>query len=204
MSMAVPLRVLIRVKPSAPAFSTAKATLTMSAVFGVSLTSIGREVASLTTAVTLEAWIRLRSYEQYQNIVSKFSEWPFNGYVLQAGQGPSPSDGIVIWHVADNGTLGSTFSTTDLSLDTWYHVVGTFGAGTARIYINGVEEDSNTGSLESTSSNLNVGRWPGLGGQSYFDGSIDRVRVYNRALSPEEVFYSYLVSYSHYHGAPSP
>ena len=155
----------------------------------------------LTEAATVEAWINIETYSVVQRIVSKLGDAPRNGYDLYVGI-TSGDDGYVRWVVARNGEFAYPYSTTELSLNTWYHVVGTFDGGTARLYINGREENAMeaAGPIGSTPVNLNVGRWPG--GSYHFNGIIDRVRVYNRALSQAEVFQSYLVSYSHYHGAP--
>ena len=49
---------------------------------------------------------------------------------------------------------------------------------------------------------IGVGNWERPDTTDVFDGILDRARIYDRALGPDEIFYSYLVSYSHYHGAP--
>ena len=139
----------------------------------------------LTEAVTVEAWIKIEDYAPYQAIVSKFSS--SRGYWIRLGAGAGL--GRAEWLLGDNGVERAVSSTTDLSLDTWYHVVGTLGAGTARIYINGVDEGSTPASVSSTPASLGVGEWLGMG--YHFNGIIDRVRVYNRALTLDEVQQSY-------------
>jgi hypothetical protein len=72
----------------------------------------------------------------------------------------------------------------------WHFVVGTYGAdGVARIYVDGVLGASaartavlNSGVATTAGVCSNCG-----GGQDYFNGSIDDVRIYNRALSVTEV-----------------
>jgi len=81
-------------------------------------------------------------------------------------------------------------STTAFSLDSWIHVAGTWDGTTARLFVNGIEESSlpySLGMIDGTKP-LFIGadEWssPGL---YNFDGKIDDVYIYNRALSPSEV-----------------
>jgi hypothetical protein len=70
---------------------------------------------------------------------------------------------------------------------TWYHLVGTYNSDEAVFYVNGVKQGSLkiTGAISTTNDPLYIGtinraNWP-------FDGNIDEVRLYNRALSAVEV-----------------
>ncbi len=75
----------------------------------------------------------------------------------------------------------------------WHHVVGVRDGGTITIYVDGaVNQGTQTGSATINASsdgtfgigyNSNEGGAPG----GYFDGSLDDVRVYNRALSISEI-----------------
>ena len=76
----------------------------------------------------------------------------------------------------------------------WYHLVGTKTAGaintTSTIYVDGVAV-SCTGSASTpnvAAGGTTIGSWPGT---YFFDGLIDEVRLYNRALSAGEVAYLY-------------
>lgn len=64
---------------------------------------------------------------------------------------------------------------------TWYHVVGTYTNGSIRIYRDGVLDisRSKSGSIANTNASLTIGNG--------FPGSIDDIRIYNRALSAAEV-----------------
>lgn len=108
---------------------------------------------------------------------------PMNGdYVNVQAQGDN-----IRWEVDS----GSSFTTTgSLSSNTWYHVTCVYEgdsnntSATARIYINGVE--NNTASLgrsgQSQTSNFVLGLWDG-----YLNGNIALSRMYNKVLSPSEV-----------------
>jgi hypothetical protein len=90
----------------------------------------------------------------------------------------------------DSGS-GNTISTGQ-----WYHFVFTFDSttGIAMIYLDGsVANSANLGvsSIDTGSGDLKIG---GYGGTSIpFDGKIDEFRIWNRVLSPAEVYASYLL-----------
>ncbi|HTO23384.1 MAG TPA: LamG-like jellyroll fold domain-containing protein, partial [Spirochaetia bacterium] len=76
----------------------------------------------------------------------------------------------------------------------WHHVVGTYDGLTSRLFIDGVEQGSLAASfpLQSNSNPLVIGQKnyaPDLGtaGNYWFDGAIDDVRIYNRALGEREI-----------------
>jgi hypothetical protein len=74
----------------------------------------------------------------------------------------------------------------------WQHVVFTYDGDRLRFYINGliaVTGDSYPGDLDPGVGALGIGYNP-LAGES-FGGTIDEVRLYNRALSAAEIFKHY-------------
>jgi len=72
------------------------------------------------------------------------------------------------------------------SLNTWSHVAVVYDGQTIWFYVNGVlvYSVSQTGSLLADSTVAAIGSLPNA---DYFVGDIDEVRVYNRALGPQEV-----------------
>jgi hypothetical protein len=78
------------------------------------------------------------------------------------------------------------------STDQWYHVVGVYTGSTWKVYINGTDETDmtlhdGTGALNS-SANRYIGAHESGGSTiKHFDGKIDDPRVYNRALSADEI-----------------
>lgn len=77
----------------------------------------------------------------------------------------------------------------------WHHIVATYdangGSNNMRIYIDGELDNSitKTGTISTSDYNLRIGHFEGSG--YYLKGTIDDVRIYNRALSPEEIIASY-------------
>jgi len=72
-------------------------------------------------------------------------------------------------------------------LDTWYHLVLTYDGSSLILYVNGNETDNN--SVTGTPKNNGRGIWIGSdnNNQKFFNGNIDEVTIYERALSPSEV-----------------
>src|SRR3989344_6153082 len=72
--------------------------------------------------------------------------------------------------------------------NTWTHIAGTYDGNTMRIYVNGAEVGSiaKSGNIDSSSDLLLIGRRT-LTDARFFAGSIDEVRIYNRALTQLEI-----------------
>jgi len=72
-------------------------------------------------------------------------------------------------------------------LNTWAHLAGTYDGATERLYVNGVQVASKaqTGSIISSANPLQIGGDKIYG--QFFQGLIDEVRVYNRALTANEI-----------------
>ena len=80
-------------------------------------------------------------------------------------------------------------STSDYPFDgnTWMHVAATYDGVTIRLYINGIQEGSMAASIAIATNSLPLSIGAQSDGQRFFQGALDQVRVYNRALSADEV-----------------
>jgi hypothetical protein len=82
---------------------------------------------------------------------------------------------------------GSTWVSVNQNLTPgdWYHVAGTFDGTTLRCYLNGIETDTNLlSAIKGGNATLFIGQ-DGWG--NIFNGVVDEVKIYNRALSAEEI-----------------
>ena len=90
-----------------------------------------------------------------------------------------------------NGSGYKSVRTTGVNVldNTWHHIVGQKTGTTLQVYVDGSSQvtTNNTGTILYTlGTDLLIGRH-GKGGANYdFNGSIDDVRIYNRALSNQE------------------
>ena len=76
-------------------------------------------------------------------------------------------------------------TTVVLVADTWYHVAFTSTASNQVIYINGASSHSQSETLDTRSGAINLGS--NSSGTANHAGVLDEVRIYNRALSAQEV-----------------
>ena len=74
----------------------------------------------------------------------------------------------------------------------WYHVVGTFDQSNRKVYINGSLEatDADNSTINASDLPLEIGRYSDLAANAY-NNDIAQPRIYNRALTAEEVQRSY-------------
>jgi len=131
----------------------------------------------LAGGATLEAWVKPSTVTAaWRDVVYK----PNDNYYLEATSktGSRPAGG---------GTFGTTYGTAALAANAWTHLAVTYDRATVRLYVNGSQVSSlaATAAIASSTSPLQIGG-DGTYGQ-YFQGTIDEVRVYNRALSAAEI-----------------
>ena len=102
----------------------------------------------------------------------------------------SPSNGKAYCYIkASDGTTTNAATTGTIADDTWVHLATTIDDMTLKFYINGSLDSTHTiasGSKESQSEPFGVGAISGSGGEG-FQGYLDQVSVWNRALTADEI-----------------
>jgi hypothetical protein len=100
-----------------------------------------------------------------------------------------------------NASYNVTYAVAEsgISLNKWYHIVGTYNSSRIAIYIDGIINDTGSPLLGPiASSTIDVA----IGGTSapsnFFNGSIDEVRIWNRSLTAEEVYQQYISNLNKY------
>jgi hypothetical protein len=86
----------------------------------------------------------------------------------------------------------SSVSTTTVAINTWYLVTCTSDGTTQKLYVNGVQEDSDglTGSI-AEATDLRIGARSYTSAASFFPGILDEVRLYDYALSTAQVAWNF-------------
>jgi len=135
-----------------------------------------------TSAMTLEAWVYPSAARSTWSAVLHRDP---DTYYLHV----SSPDGPML--PAGGGVFGSSEQYVSgpaaVPLNQWTHLASTYDGTILRLYVNGVEVSSRAmaGLIQSTASPLRIG------GNSYpnqfFDGLIDEVRIYRRALTTSEI-----------------
>jgi len=145
---------------------------------------------NFTDAMTVDAWANANSFQPISAVVKKSDSSQANGYALEM------SDSRMVFYVFLS-TVGWRWamSATSFAPNKWYHVAGTYDGSDLRLYVNGVLEDqfSLSDTITISTSNLNIGRDPSNPADTsrFWDGMIDEVQLFNRALSPAEILTIY-------------
>jgi len=136
-----------------------------------------------TTALTMAAWIKSTgNAESDARIVAKRARDAAYEMMLITATGRIQ---IYIKTPLGGTSVNSISSVND---GEWHFIAVTRDEAVVKIYIDGmldVTSNCDTGSV-ANKSNLYIGRYPG-GAIRYFNGIIDDVRIWNRALSAQEV-----------------
>jgi len=143
---------------------------------------------NLGDALSIEAWICPRDISEFSRIlVSKNDE-----YALRID---NPREGNRISFFVHVGQPAVTWeprvsSQGTPTLNVWHHVVATWDGAESRLYLNGelVGTRERVGKPNPNPYPVMIGNWefPSWHG-AHFGGLIDEVRVYNRALTADEV-----------------
>ena len=136
----------------------------------------------LTTGMTLEAWVQPDTLTSWREVILKErpGDLTYSLYANTSSNRPQ-SD------VATTGGDKSAGITPQLTTGAWTHLAVTYDGANLRLYKNGalVTTTAAPGALVTSANPLRIGGNTIWG--EYFDGRIDEVRVYNRALSAAEI-----------------
>jgi hypothetical protein len=89
--------------------------------------------------------------------------------------------------IAGEGASRGSTGVTQLPVNTWTHLAATYDGATLRVFVNGVQAGAAAmaGTLVKSADALSIGG--SLVWGEYFEGLIDEVRIYNRALTAAEI-----------------
>ncbi|MDA0168656.1 Ig-like domain-containing protein [Solirubrobacter taibaiensis] len=136
----------------------------------------------VTTGLTLEAWVNSAEAGGWRTAVLKEtgSGLSYSLYANEDSNRPSA-------HLTTGGTEVDARGTAAIPTGTWTHLAMTYDGSTLRMFINGNQVGTHavTGSATVASQPLRLGG-NGVWGE-FFKGTIDEVRVYNRALTAPEI-----------------
>ena len=135
----------------------------------------------MTTALTLEAWVYWDT--SFSTAKGLFGKWT------------SGSD-CYLFYMSDVTTIrfyiNSSISTYGSLTNGWHHIVGTYDKTNRKLYVNGVlvATDAMTADINTSDLPVEIGRHT-YSASKCADNSIAQPRIYNRALSAEEIQRNY-------------
>jgi len=164
---------------------TGKVNTALSFIAGTDYVGMG-DVADLrlTTSGSVGGWVKLGSTSDYQTLLSKIdASSGYSGYMLALR-----SDSVY-WTIANDSAYQYEFVPETIATGVWYHAFLTWDGSDIKIYFNG----SLTYSAQQT-VNVDTGAnsfWLGRDETDYaaarLTGYLDDIRVYNRAITSEEI-----------------
>jgi len=155
------------------------------------------------TSGTVEAWIKPNSYNGTQYVLGGLSSdgadinARYSIFVHNIDSCPSEDWGIVIANGETAQTIcsGQTYNELNFSSVDWSYISVKYDSSNVNFYSDGELIKTVTQSVSGAGNEqpFSIGR-SGACPNSHFNGSIDEVRIYNRALSSEEINSSYNVT----------
>lgn len=134
-------------------------------------------------SITVEAWINVDSLGGYRGIVGKWhSDLAKRSYLLTV-------DGVNVEFFICNGD-NYLYASKPLTAGVWHYVVGTYDGANILVYVDGVAGTPTPTSIFinfGTDVNVRIGSFFSESLVHLFDGVIDEVRIYNRALNQTEI-----------------
>ena len=156
-------------------------------------------VVDTSKSFSAAAWVNLRDTSTYHFVLAQAGT---NMESFYLDYDPPQHSWAMVMPTSDTPGPGWTWAAapaSDVSLNTWTHLVGTFDAttGTIRLYVNGRPAGTGTttaawNSVGRTGSALVIGASDRAGTlASRFNGSIADARVYQQTLTPDQVAWLY-------------
>jgi glucose/arabinose dehydrogenase len=138
---------------------------------------------NVSSAVSVEAWVKPTTMPGAGNsatIAMKASDPPY-GYWLQLTDTDRAKFGLGIGGVNHPLSAGGV-----VAPGSWYHIVGTYDGSVQRLYVNGalVASQPLSGTVDAVAGDFRIGT---TRASEFFNGAIDEVAVFNKALTPAQV-----------------
>lgn len=140
------------------------------------------------SAITMEGWIRANAFKSTFPYISTImgTESTGNTALLRMGDADITAGNKLQFVLYVGTQQAKLISNTVFATNTWYHVAATYDGATMKIYVNGVLDASKaqTGSFVSNGV-FNIGY--SFDNNRYWNGKMDELRVWKRALTQAEI-----------------
>jgi len=144
----------------------------------------GNEIKPI-NQITFGAWVKLTALNKRQCIIKKTRVADnVYGFMLAVN-----NDNKIAYYIYTDTWHGAWSFTTYVIDTNWHHIMATWDGSVMKVYIDGVQDPS-TMALTGAMAGATVPTWVGMEPFAYgspFSGIIDEVRIYNRALSQDEI-----------------
>ena len=161
----------------------------------------------ITGDLTIEAWVKFDSFVYPHSFVVGKDTTSQRSYGLFVDGGYYSKTGKVGFIVFSASSYTIHWGDTALNTNQWYHIAGTYDyvdnrTSVMEVYVNGNSDSTETtnavGPIYSGSANLQIGARqypsnPSSNWRCFVDGLIDEVRIWNTALTADQLgFYNFI------------
>ncbi len=135
------------------------------------------------TGLTIELWANVAKPRQTDRWMVNTVQMPQTGYRLGL------DEGYLVWQVPQTDWSHSLRSSEPLPVGAWVHIVATFDNRALRLYVNGAPQGelARPGTIHPSRADLVLGSFAPAHPAAFFVGFLDEVRLYDYALTPDEV-----------------
>lgn len=169
----------------------------------------------ISTAITIQAWVYINKFptdppvdahHYNMQVFQKSGNQTYHAYALPilgdagvfAGDGTLQARKFGLELTVNGQWSSGMWSNTELQEQTWYHLTAIYDGSEVKLYLNGQLDASYplTGEIEINDKPAAIGAYgfnPFTSGwvQDYFNGTIDEVQIFDRALSASEIAAAY-------------
>jgi hypothetical protein len=141
------------------------------------------DLLSITDEITITAWTYMNANASGEmSIVSK-GGWAANDLPYELTETPG---GVIFWQFYDDGGR-DTCAPSSPPAEEWHHIAATYDGQIFKCYIDGelADEWAYAGTMPVNTASVTIGQRSR--GGTYFNGIIDEVAIFNRALSEDEI-----------------
>ncbi len=138
---------------------------------------------ALTKEITIAAWTNMRATASGEMAIVSKGGWAANDLPYELTE---TSGGVIYWQFYNDAGRDSCAPDSPKAAE-WHHIAATYDGASFKCYIDGVlaEEWAYAGAMPVNTAAVNIGRRSR--GGTMFNGLIDDVAIYNRALSVDEI-----------------
>ncbi len=163
----------------------------------VNVNNITNLFTSYSQSITYEVWSYTPSDAQWHdssiggsgtNIISRGTYAGYNGL------GRSSTNNVILayYRGSSSGVASASFT---ITRNRWWHLVSIWTGSRAELYVDGILRSTNSTSLvgDPNVGAISIARQRALGGNNggWYDGLLNGIKVYNRALSADEVLQNF-------------
>lgn len=151
--------------------------------------SLGVPSALNTRHVSVAAWVNLTT--PADSVTSEIYNRTNSSNAGTVALRKQASDNKYLFQIRLDGTESTVrgISSNDVATTGWHHLVGTYDGTTVKLYLDGIQQTSThtqSGNIDTdTLNSVEIGR--NSAGSTFMKGSLDDVRVYNYALTAQQV-----------------